>query len=323
LQAAIEMYEATLDTIEEVDTEIQDRVDQKLANNYEAWSLELELDIAINERDLELLDYYLSKIEDDVYSMAEAAAYMIGSLEGLASGEFGGQLGIYLNSLSTYSSALDDLNTKLAAGEITEAAYEEGLEEIRSGLMDNLSSLNELDDAMLNYYGDTLSMVTEEIDKYTEKMEHQSSVLEHYSNMMEILGKSQDYESMGTILQGQADVLADQVDVAKAEYDLYAQEAANKRKLYEDAIAAGDQAAAEVYKKEWEAADEAAMEAQSNMLDKTEEWAESMKSVVENKLAGLAQSLESALTGGTSFDELTTSLERAASLQEEYLTTTN
>jgi hypothetical protein len=33
--------------------------------------------------------------------------------------------------------------------------------------------------------------------------------------------------------------------------------------------------------------------------------------------------MEESLTGGTSFDELLTSMERRSSLQEEYLTTTN
>jgi hypothetical protein len=44
---------------------------------------------------------------------------------------------------------------------------------------------------------------------------------------------------------------------------------------------------------------------------------------MENTLAGLAQDLENALTGGTSFDTITTQMKRASSLQEEYLTTTN
>jgi hypothetical protein len=79
----------------------------------------------------------------------------------------------------------------------------------------------------------------------------------------------------------------------------------------------------ETYKKNWIAAQEAANEAQENMLSKTEEWAEAMKAVVENELAGLAKTMEESLTGGTSFDELLTSMERRSSLQEEYLTTTN
>jgi hypothetical protein len=40
-------------------------------------------------------------------------------------------------------------------------------------------------------------------------------------------------------------------------------------------------------------------------------------------LADLGHTLETTLTGGQTFDELSTQMERAQSLQEEYLTTTN
>jgi Ca2+-binding EF-hand superfamily protein len=79
----------------------------------------------------------------------------------------------------------------------------------------------------------------------------------------------------------------------------------------------------ETYKKNWQAAQLAANEAQDAMLTKTEEWAAAMKSIIENELAELANTLEESLTGGVSFDELLTSMERRSSLQEEYLTTTN
>lgn len=321
LEAAIAMYEETLGILEDTDKEIETKQDQIMQNNYDKIMGTLKINIEVNDRDLELLDYYLSKIEDDFYSAAEAAALMVGQLD--TSSTMGGQMGEYFQQLKEYSNALDELNAKHAAGEITDAAYEEGLEEIRSGLLDNLEAIQELDQAMLEYYSNTLSMANEEIDKYVKRMEHQTSILEHYGNIMEILGKEMDYESMGEILQGQVDTIENEMEVAEATYNMYQQQADEKKALLDDAIARGDMAAAEVYQAEWEAANEAAMEAQSDMLDKTEEWAEAMRAVVENKLAGLAKSLEEALTGGTSFDEMTTSIERAASLQEEYLTTTN
>lgn len=321
---AEQQFQDSVETWEDAGLEAEAILDQMMQKNFDIWSESLQLEVEVNDRDLELLDYYLSKTEDNVYQMAEAAALMVGNLN---SGFEGGQLGEYLDNLSIYGEKYSELTERLNSTDpeyqITSAQYKEGLEEIQSGLLDNLSSIQELDDAMLNYYGDTLSMVGEEIDKYTEKMEHQTSILEHYANMMDILGKSQDYEAMGTILEGQVKTIQNELDVAEAEYDLYASEAEKKRKLYEEAVANGDAAAAELYKGEWEAAEEAAMEAQSNMLDKTEQWAEAMKAVVENKLQGLAKSLEEALTGGTSFDQINTQLERAASLQEEYLTTTN
>ena len=319
---AVDLYYETLNIIQDNNDLIQEKMDQQMENNFEKWSGELELDIAINERDLEILEYYLSKVEDDVYQMAEAVAIMVGSLGDLEGGG-GGQLSEYLGNLDIYNTKLEELNTKLAAGEITEAAYEEGLEEIRAGLLENLEALNELDKAMLEYYSDTLSLVMEEMDKYTEKMEHQTSILEHYANMMEILGKSQDYEALGTILEGQVKTIENELAVAEAEFEMYSAEAESKRQLYEEAVASGNVEAAEVYKREWEAAESAAMEAQSEMLEKTEAWAEAMRAVVENQLSSLAKTLEQSLTGGTSFDYINTQLERAASLQEEYLTTTN
>jgi hypothetical protein len=118
-------YYDSLENADQSADEIQQRLDKKLQNNFDIWSGTLELDIQINERDLELLEYFLSKLEDNVYSMAEAAALMVGNLKLDGSNE--GQLGEYLNNLSIYKQSIDDLNQKFADGEISEAGYEEGL----------------------------------------------------------------------------------------------------------------------------------------------------------------------------------------------------
>jgi hypothetical protein len=59
------------------------------------------------------------------------------------------------------------------------------------------------------------------------------------------------------------------------------------------------------------------------MLADTEAWLEAEKALVENQLNELAQDLENAFTGNTSFNFIATQMERAQSIQEEYLTTTN
>jgi hypothetical protein len=59
------------------------------------------------------------------------------------------------------------------------------------------------------------------------------------------------------------------------------------------------------------------------MMEDTEAWIEKEKAIIENGFKDIGQTLENALTGGTSFDSLTTAMDRAVSIQEEYLTTTN
>ena len=316
IEDAMELYEESKELFEQLGIDIEDLEDQIMQNNYDIIMEGLELKISFNEDNLEVIDYYLSKIEDDFYKMAEAASLMVGP-DGI------NQLEEYQASLEEYGNAMNELTRAYQAGEITEAMYVEGMKECKEGILDNLESLNELDKKMKEYYSETIEAAMDELSKYTDRLEHSTEVLEHYGNMMEILGKSMDYDALGIILQGQVDTIENEMKVAEAAYNMYQQQADQKKKLLDEAIARGDEAAAEIYQKEWEAATEAAMEAQSEMLDKTEEWAEAMRAVVENELAGLAKSLEQALTGGTSFDHINTQLERAVSLQEEYLTTTN
>jgi hypothetical protein len=65
------------------------------------------------------------------------------------------------------------------------------------------------------------------------------------------------------------------------------------------------------------------METQEEYLSKAEAYASALNAVLENSLAMYGQQLENALTGGTSFDQMATKMERMVSLQEEYLTATN
>jgi multidrug resistance efflux pump len=79
----------------------------------------------------------------------------------------------------------------------------------------------------------------------------------------------------------------------------------------------------EFYKAQWEAVSKVVDEKQAEILEGTKEWAEAIKATIENEFAKLADIMEDSLTGGLSFDEIETSMERRESLQEEYLTTTN
>ena len=321
VEDAMELYEESKELYEELGLEAEDIANQIKENNYRIISEGLELRITLNEDDLELIEYQLGKLEDDFYSMAESIALMVGSGTANLGGD-GTQLGEYIDNLNHYKNTMEELERAYAAGEITEASYIEGMKEVRSGMLENLQSIQELDDAMMNYYEETLAAGQEELDKYTSKMEHQTAVLEHYMSIMEILGKSQDYESLGVILEAQAKSIGNEAKVAKENYEMLKAQADAKKAAYE---AASTPEEAEMLKKEWEAAQVAANEAQDEMLSKTEQWAEAMTAVAQNKLKGLGQALEDALTAGFggSFDAMTTAMERANSLQEEYLTTTN
>lgn len=309
------------DSLENVNA-YQDAIIAKMDNHYESLVYEVEINLEINELDLKELDYYLNKVSDDFYSMSEAISYMVDNKSGNKLDILKDALNIYDDKYSLSNGVLGgSIVEARRSGNITQEKYISDLKESYNAILDNLQSLNELDKEMMAYYGETLSKANEELDKYTSRMDSLTKVLDHYKNVLNIVGKEQDYKAMGAVLEGTAKHLKNVVDVSRKEYEMFAAEEAEMQARL-NTVAEND-SRYDLYKKEWEAAEEAMREAQDSMLSATEEWAEAMKATVENELSGLADTLEKALTGGISFDELSQSMERASSLQEEYLTATN
>jgi hypothetical protein len=268
-----------------------------------------DLDLEFNEKDLEFLEYYLSKVEDDIYATAEAFSLL------------SQQVDIYSSNLAAQDEYAKQLEEDYYAGKISLEAYKEGLANVQTATIENLQSLQQSKEALQDYYGNVLSMALEEIAIYTDEMENLNSVLDHYSNIMDIVGKKEDFASRKKILTSKANNLKNEAEVQSKIYEESNAEAMKwAQKMTEVAEGSNEY---ETYKKNWLAAQEAANEAQDAMLSKTEEWAEAMKSLIETEFEELADIMEKSLTGGTSFDELLTSMERRSSLQEEYLTTTN
>ena len=325
LEIAISKYEETVDVIKDNEEQSLEKLLEIQNLNLDILNQELELKLSINEADLQLIEYKIGKISDDFYQMAEAAAYM-------ATGKDGNKYSLYESNLAAqkkhYDQIINDYTTLDENGDplINTAQFIEESKKAQSEIINNLNYLKDLDKTMMDYYGNTLSMSAEELAKHTKSMEQQISVLEHYANIMNILGKSQDYESLGVVLEAQAKTIGNEAKVAKEYYQMLSNQAAERKAEYEAAQANGmNQAGLDLLKKQWDEAEQAAAEAQDNMLAKTEEWAKAIKSAIENELNDLAQALENALTAdfGGSFDALSNMMERANSLQEEYLTTTN
>ena len=306
--ALLQQYEETVDKTRESEIALQDAMDNIQAAHAEKLSYEMELQVIVKDADLRRLEYYLSKTEDDFYKRAEGLALM------------NEQVGIYSNQLTTYQDSLNKWDSALASGDINSQQYIDGLNELQDGMYGDLEALQELDSQMMHYYEETLSAAQEEIDKTTSRLEKQTALLEHYMTILDLMGESTDYKKVGVILEGQAETTKNEMIAAKEEYLMFAKEAEEQYLLWQSAT---NEAEAELYKQQYEAALAASDEAQEEYLSKAEAYGESLKAILENSLNEYAQDLENALTGGTSFDQINTKLERAKSLQEEYLTTTN
>ena len=287
----------------------QDKLKEEYEKNFEKLETELDLTIKIDDASLKLLDYYVNKLSDDFYTMAEAAEYMLKKQP------------VIENSLQTYGTFFKNLESVYSLGKITSEDYLEGLQTAYDGVLDNLQALQELDKEMMHYYEDTLSAAKEELDNYTGSLEHLTKVLDHYKNIVELVDGEYNFEAMDTILRGQTKTIGNELEVAEATYQMMVRE----KEAIEASMAsvAKGSAAWELFNEELKAATKAVEEAEDEMLSKTEEWAEAMKAVMENTFDQIAYDLERAMTSGMGFDALNSSLDRLSAYQDVYLTTTN
>ena len=309
--AVLEQYEETLSALREQEEKLLDLQYQIQDAHYEKLQESLSLKLEIEEDSLRKMELMLKRYSEDFFKKAESAALLVGSTQNYEN---------QLNNYKDHKAALDDAYSK---GEISQADYMAGIKEVRDGYYEQLEALIDLDNQMMHYYEDTLAAASEELADYTDHMEHLTGVFDHYLSLMDLLGKNKDYEAMGDFLGGKADTLRDRLDVAKEYYDVLLRQKADAEKRLNEAIAVGDEAAAELYKKEWDAIVDAVDEAQEEVLNLTEEWVEAMKAVIENNMAEIADALEKTLTGGTTFDTLMDEFDKLNTRQEEYLTKTN
>ena len=304
----LQQYEESVDLLRQQEQVLQDIKYQIQDLNYEKIQYKLEVKMEINDAEMRMLDYYLNKLSDDFYSMAEAAQLMVDKVP------------LMTQALGNYESFYNELESAYAAGDISQEAYVDGLKQSYDGILDNLEALQNLDKEMMHYYEDTLVAGQEELAHYTDSMEHLTSVLDHYHNLIVMINGEYDYDSIGTVLEGKASTIKNELEVASANYEMLLEQQALIQSHYDNAI---DENARALHAEELKAINAQVDEAHELMLSKTEEWAEVQKAIMENIMAKAAREMEMAFTNNMGFDALSNSLDRLSSTADVYLTETN
>lgn len=303
----LQQYEKSVDLLRQQQQVLQDIKYQIQDLNYEKIQYELEIKMEVNDAEMRMLDYYLNKLSDDFYSMAEAAQLMVDKAP------------LMTQALGNYESFYNELESAHAAGDISQEDYVDGLKQSYDGILNNLEALQDLDKEMQHYYEDTLSAGAEELAVYTSHMEHLTSVLDHYQNIVTMMNGEMDFDNIGTILEGKASTLNNEMKVAESNYAMLKAEQAAMQAAYDAADAEGKK----YLKSSLDAINAQVDEAHEAMLSKTKEWAEAQRAIMENSMKKAAHEMEMVFTNNMGFDALNNSMDRLSSYSDEYLTKTN
>lgn len=307
-------YDEAREEKEDAQKDKDDNNLEKLSNNFEALETEIELRVTINENDKKALDFAFSSISEDVYKASEALALIWSDTDF-------DLIDQATQALDNNSFAITRLKEDYEAGKISKTDYLERMQEEYDSIFDNVEALQELDEQMKEYYGNTLDMAIEEISKYTDHMDSLTSVLDHYKSILELTGRGQNYDAMDKILQGQAKTLKNNYDVAKKNYEmlLKEKETVEARIKTMDVTSAG-------YEMEKEKLDKLIAEtdaAYDEMLSDAESYLSVLQEIWTAALENIKEETEKALTGNMGFDSLMDSLNNLKDYQDEYLTKVN
>lgn len=295
--------------------EIQELILDKIVSN-------IELKTEIEDTALEVIDYYMSKIEDDVYKTAEAIELL------------GDRYDHIVNKASLAYKRYNDILWEIGNNPELENNIDYLSEQINEAIPEIISAMQDLqetDQEMMEYYGNFLEKASEEFEKYTIILESGIDKLEVYKNLLSLTGREMNYDAMEVVLKGQLGAIKNSVSSYKEYYDFMNNEytALYNRWLKEkDTL---DKKELELLEKKLYDAQIALDEAEANWLDSLEQQGEIAQEILENNLAKARKTFENYLMEETfgedsyikSIEDYIEKIDRLANKQEEYLTKTN
>ena len=310
---AIEQYEETLNLSEEAKQQLDDYLRQLKEIEFEKITYKMEVQMEISEVEMERIDYYLDKMEDDFYKAAERVL------------KFGDKISPLTNSLKANYTMIDELQTKYAANEITQADYMQGLQDGQSNMIDTINELESTLEEVGEYYLNTLDQVNEKLDIQTEKFDNLTAKLQHFKDVAVLINGEQDYETLEDIISAEEQVATDALAASEARLSMYKDQEADIQQRLELAKASGDQKTIDKLEKDLNEVQTLITDEESKIMDSITRLGELAMEELTNTLGKAKKKMQETLfgIGGANVDSVMAQIDRLNAKQEEYLTNTN
>lgn len=287
-------------------------LDQIAEKQYNQIMYKIEFKVELRDRELAIVENKLKRLEGDFYKTSEAMA-MIMTDKLTKYGEGGG----ILDELKT---GVTELEEKFKSGAITQEKYVEGLKQIQDNALADVDALYEMNTAMKEYYGNSLSEAISKIQEMTATYDKLTSKLQHYQSILNLMGHEQNYELQNSLLQGQIDILDDRIETSKATMEMLKGQLSEAQANYD---AATTDEAKEQWKQRIIQINNALMDEEDAYLSYVEQVGEAANQIRQNSIKKAFEDAEKAATGGLGYDAILEDMNRMNTLTDEYLTNTN
>lgn len=300
----ISQYEDTLNIIRDKENEILELQNEISAKTLEGIQYKVEFEVELNQEEVDFLDY-LNEKYGEVLEKQDILVENLIKQQQLAQENLG-----YLNN------AKAELDAKFASGELNQADYVAGLQDINDQILENLSTLEELRKEIQEAYGNALEMATEAITNHTEKMEHASQVMQSYISIMGLIGKGVDYDKLSDYYDKQYNYNLKSLETQQQYLEVLKEE----ESYYLAKMAAGD--LTETERIQFEALQDTIAEVEDGILSKTEETLSALREAFAIAVEGILRDFEESVAGsGNTLEDLAADYEYYLEVQERHVST--
>lgn len=278
----IQDYEEALDVAAEAEARLQEILNEISENTLEGITYTLELELEVNERDLELLEYYREQYEETLQDQDNLFANLIQ------------QAGEYETNFASLQAAYNDLMAEYnnGNGNLQEDEYAEGLADLHSQILENLQNLQDVKDEIAEVYSNALDLATEEVEDATEALDHMNETMEAYIAIMGLSGRETDYATMQAFYDAQFATNMANIEVqTKMLAGLREQEEYFKNRKEQNGELT------DLEQEQYDALMKKIRETESAVLDSTQTTLEVLQAGYENTINRIAQDLDEFMAG--------------------------
>lgn len=331
-QEALETYEDTMETWEQLGLDIAEKLDELYDTMVEAITYRMEFGMEITEEQLKLIEHRLKKIEDNAYKTAEA---IVAEAEKMGLHRQNYDLAYQqVNDLLKFHnpnwSVEDWMNGKISNEQLLEAGFtQQEIDAMKTSVETMMESVEGMTESMTSSYEkmtEAFDEFNEDLERYSSAIEHAQSVTSSYKNILDLTGRS----ATGFTAELMRSFNANIVSQAKAGLDASKIMQASAEQQYQTALAKFQEAQTlfEEGSPEWLAAQKAFEAAEDNLHEATENfmamWEAALQSVVdaytsnmETAIEDISKKMAGGLAGG--LEALETRYTRLKTLNENYV----
>ena len=331
-QEALEAYEETMETWEQLGLDIGEKLDELYDIMVEAITYRMEFGMNITEEQLKLIEHRLKKIEDNAYNTAAAIAAEADKMN-LHQQNYKlayQQVDDLLKAHNPDWSVEDWMNGKISNEQLLDAGFtQQEIDAIQTSvetMMESVEGMTESMTASYEHMTNAFEEFNEDLERYSNAIEHAQSVTSSYRNILDLTGRS----ATGFTAELMNSFNANVVSQAKAGLTAAQQIQKSAEQQYQMAFSKFEEAKT-LYKEgspEWLAAQAAFEAAEDNLQAATENFmaaweaalqavADAYRSNMEAAMEDISKKMANGLAGG--LEALDTRYNRMKTLNDNYV----